>query len=58
MLTPLDNLLNLSRITLNLKYNEIGDIGAQSLLYPLVNLLNLSSLTLDLTSSLIGQAGA
>ena len=58
MLSPLGNLINLSSLSLNLFNNQIGNIGAKSLLSPLSGLLNLSNLTLNLEINSIGEIGA
>jgi hypothetical protein len=45
---PIENLLNLSKLSLEIRQNKIGDIGAYALFYPLSNLQSLSSLRLIL----------
>ena len=45
------NLLNLSKLSLDLGNNKIYDIGAYSLFYPLSSLMNLSSLDLDISNN-------
>ena len=57
LLSPLANLLNLSKLTLNLSSNRIGDIGSSSLLCPIENIVNLSELTLDLRRNNISDIG-
>jgi len=51
MFCPIENLLNLSTLSLDLRSNKICDIGAYSLLYPLSSLISLSSLDLQLSNN-------
>jgi len=57
LLSPLEKLINLSSLTLDLTNNQIRVMGASSLFSPLTNLLNLSSLTINLNDNLIRDCG-
>ncbi|EAR82138.3 cyclic nucleotide-binding domain protein, putative (macronuclear) [Tetrahymena thermophila SB210] len=53
--SSLANCINLSNLTLELRYNQIGDEGASGLGSALANCINLQNLTLDLQSNQIGD---
>ena len=54
MLEPLAGLVNLVGLTLDVRENQIGDLGTENLLKPLVALSNLQALVLDLGWNKIG----